>query len=1033
MYLPFMKYPLAISVFFSALLMGIFCYSQEANRFRIEKAVIKNLSPNIAITSVIEDTHGFLWLGTSNGMYRYDGYKTQAWLNKANDSNSLSHNYVLALAQDKDKTIWCGTFGAGLNCIDYKKQILSRIKQNYIGTSFQLIKCILRPQKETGVWVASPAALLKLSAKGVIEKQIQLPDSIAGENGISEMMETANGDLLILTEKDFMLVNTKSGTGKSLLSNTGKLNVSYKFRSFIKTNDGSFILGHQMGIFIVTPSDSTANKYELLQQSFENVSISRILKTSDNQIWIATNKGLFEYNQSRGVISVIASQINDALKLYEDSKKVLWVATSKNGLYRISKPPFIFHTITTLPALVKNSGINKILEETDSTWLIATDNNLVRWQKNINRTEIIPTPINAAKKDILSVYVDKRKNIWITTRAYGVYLKKSTALKFEPVLWKHHPQSKPAPGFMIDFFESGATLWAAYYSNFYHYCGLFYYDSSVKHLLQATAFNSKEIQLIPAALSDIKIDSDSSWWVSTWNAGLFKIVKGSDKLSVVRNINISSPPKTKLSLNVLSSLILAKTGDIWMGTIGGGINQYQTVKDTVIHYSLSEGLPSNVIYRLEEDSRGNIWISTDNGICKLDLATGNVISFNNSNGLPFTSFNFLSSLHTKNGLLAFGTVNGNVIYFHPDEIIAKPNSLKTVITEISLGNESISTVSHDNILKQAAYITDTLTLPYNQSSVISVSVSNLNLINPDLYAYSYKLEGFDKNWTIITDRNTITYTNLDPGTYTLLLKNSNHYGVWNEIPDKMVLIIHPPYWRTWWFVLLVIAALASLVYWFFRYRFQQQLKVLQVRNKLHRDLHDDVGATLSSVKAYSEILLTNPDNAVLPGLIKENAHEMIERLEVIAWATNPAHDSFSGLHHQISKWAIPLFHTNNIHLYIDVKGVSEQMVIPGEIRQNIYLIAKEALNNSLKYAQASNCTLQFLLQQGKLIMKVTDNGVGLASLIQGGGNGIKNMKRRAEEMGGTLEINTSSAGTAVILMVPTPFRIPKTWDKKANG
>ena len=118
---------------------------------------------------------------------------------------------------------------------------------------------------------------------------------------------------------------------------------------------------------------------------------------------------------------------------------------------------------------------------------------------------------------------------------------------------------------------------------------------------------------------------------------------------------------------------------------------------------------------------------------------------------------------------------------------------------------------------------------------------------------------------------------------------------------------------------------------------------------------------------------------------------------------------------------------------MDIMGVNDQMVIPGEIRQNIYLIAKEALNNCLKYAQASNCTLQFLLQQGKLIMKVTDNGVGLVSLIQGNGNGIKNMKRRAGEMSGTLEISTSSHGTAVKLMVPIPFRIPKTWDKKANA
>jgi len=205
-------------------------------------------------------------------------------------------------------------------------------------------------------------------------------------------------------------------------------------------------------------------------------------------------------------------------------------------------------------------------------------------------------------------------------------------------------------------------------------------------------------------------------------------------------------------------------------------------------------------------------------------------------------------------------------------------------------------------------------------------------------------------------------------------------------------------------------------------------KELETRNRITRDLHDDVGATLSSIKAYSEILKDNPDKPLIAELIQDNASEMIERLEVIAWATNPQHDNFKSLVDALLKFARPVTHAHNIELHFEKKGFEDDLMIPGDVRQNVLLIFKEAINNMIKYAETSQCHVKLLIKNQQLLLEVKDNGKGNDGSIKGGGAGIKNMHKRAEEMNGSIEIETAAnQGTAVRLTIPHPFKIPSTW------
>lgn len=200
-------------------------------------------------------------------------------------------------------------------------------------------------------------------------------------------------------------------------------------------------------------------------------------------------------------------------------------------------------------------------------------------------------------------------------------------------------------------------------------------------------------------------------------------------------------------------------------------------------------------------------------------------------------------------------------------------------------------------------------------------------------------------------------------------------------------------------------------------------KELEIRNKISRDLHDDIGATLSSVKAYSEILHDHPDNLFMNDLIRQNADEMIQQLEVIAWATNPQHDNLKSMVNAMLKFARPISHERNIELLFEQDGLDENINVPEDIRQNILLFFKEAINNMIKYASACLCTVSIFIKNQNFYVEVQDDGIGYIEVIKGGGSGVKNMAKRAEEVNGKFEMESMQAkGTLVRLSIPYPFK-----------
>ena len=441
-------------------------------------------------------------------------------------------------------------------------------------------------------------------------------------------------------------------------------------------------------------------------------------------------------------------------------------------------------------------------------------------------------------------------------------------------------------------------------------------------------------------------------------------------------------------------------------------------------YGQGNGLPEFTIESMIPDNKRNIWFNTDRSIHQLNTETGVIAMLSEKDGFE--------KQHFSPGTDAEKDGSGNIYFpgglygigfnqIDPDKFISPASSMYLQSLEINQKPFPLSTGV--NNLQE-------LSLKFFQNK-ITIETGIIDYYSKGSSHIRYKLEGVNDNWQYGPANYTIRYDGLPPGKYTLVMQASNAANEFIGPMKSLLIHISPPFWKTWWFISLVVIIVVFAINASVQFRLKQKLKIFNIRQKLHRDLHDDVGATLSSIKVYSEILQTNSQNFLITELINDNAVEMIDRLEIISWATNPKNDSFRSLKDLMRKYAAPICYAKNIELNIQCVGVDEDMIMTGDVRQNLFLIFKESINNLIKYAEATQCNVQIFTKYHQLYFKIADNGNGSDGPIKGNGSGWKNMRKRAEELNGKIIIESEQGkGTFVTVSLPYPFKIPYFWDKK---
>ncbi|MFN8155081.1 MAG: two-component regulator propeller domain-containing protein [Bacteroidia bacterium] len=473
-----------------------------------------------------------------------------------------------------------------------------------------------------------------------------------------------------------------------------------------------------------------------------------------------------------------------------------------------------------------------------------------------------------------------------------------------------------------------------------------------------------------------------------------------------------------LSENMIFSLStdpLQPNERIWVGTNGGGLNCFNLSSGTFKWYSTADGLPNNVIYGILPDNQENIWLSTNNGLCRFNVTDHSVRNYTEEDGLPGNEFNRYQYCKVSESQFVFGGVKGMTI-FNPAEINQKKEAANILITGLSLFNKPVDFRKEPNIIPVPVQYASTIHIPAGVS-MFSLEFAVMDILAANQKTYKYKLEGFDKDWISSGSGNVATYTNIAPGTYRFLVTGTNSDGVACLTPSSIKIIILPEWWQTWMFKLIVVATMIGLIYVLYRYRLRQILKMQTMRNNIANDLHDEIGSTLSSISLFGEsakklIPEDNPAQNILTK-ISTNTTSMLESMSDIVWAINTRNDQFDNLTNRMNAFVYELMEPLGIKVHFKISAGERMKSFQMEDRKNIYLLFKEIVTNAAKHSQCTNIWIEMGTENGIFTLKIKDDGIGFRISTDGsshskamGGNGLNNINKRAKALNARLIVKS---------------------------
>ena len=437
----------------------------------------------------------------------------------------------------------------------------------------------------------------------------------------------------------------------------------------------------------------------------------------------------------------------------------------------------------------------------------------------------------------------------------------------------------------------------------------------------------------------------------------------------------------------------------------------KTGKVRIIDYM--QGLPSNSVQRLRIDRAGYLWIVTNNGLCRYNPFNDNITPYNKRDGVVLGEKTVAADYLCSEGFVMFAGGNA-LVFFQPEIFSSNQQPPDVSITDFKLNNEFLPI---DSLTAQSE-----LTVNHDQNS-FSVYFAALSYVNRDKLIYYYKMSGIDDQWIRADRQKLVNFSLLPPGHYTFQVYCENIDGVRSKNITSFSIFIRPPFWRRWWFLTLVALALVGLLYFIHRLRINRILAVENLRNRVARDLHDDMGSTLSTINILSTMAKSklNTDNVRASeylGKISDNSQRMMEAMDDIVWSIKPMNDSMQKITARMREIATSVLEAKDIDLQFRTDDSIEDVKMNMEARRDFFLLFKEAINNIAKYSKASEASVHLTVHHKRMMMIIKDNGVGF-DIDAADGNGLGNMYKRAASLKGRILIQSKPGeGTQITLNIP---------------
>jgi ligand-binding sensor domain-containing protein/signal transduction histidine kinase len=998
---------LALALFACLCTAGLAAGPDAESPFIIEVWGIHNKQPQkrlpqSSVITVVQTHDGYLWLGTLNGLVRFDGVRFTVY----DESNTpgLPSSRVVSLFEDSRGWLWVGTEVGGVALVrDGQVAALG------VGRGSSEGRLMSACEDATGaVWLYLANGQLWRYRDG------NLVANVIGQGRPSAcraMIFERGGTLWVGADWGQAALAGDASTNAPVPRVTDQVPAA-KLDFLLAGRSGGYWRLADNRIEKWSGGKSVRSFGDYPWSDVPGARITSACEDLDGNLIVGTlNSGVYWFDaQGRATHLTGADGLSHlgVLSVCVDREGCLWVGTDGGGLNRVRRR--VGEVLPGTRAWVVQTACE---DGAGDLWVGSNGSGLACVNDGKNREFHIEDGL--LSPNVWSVLSDRSNRVWIGTRAPGglyqvrdgsIGLVSMAGMTGQEVFALHQ--------------DRAGRIWVGTTG------GLACWDAEQWHFYTTQDGLSSDVI---RALAD---DSQGNLWIGTVGGGL-------DRLQGGRFTNFRKAPDSLPSDNI-SALLADADGTLWVGT-GSGL---ACLKDGRWHrYSTRAGLASDSITSLVEDDLGYLWAGSNYGLMRIsrqslkDFADGRAATvscrvYDETDGLPTgecTSGSQPGALRTRAGKLWFPTIMG-LVGIDPAQLKrntnAPPVTIESVLVE---GREQLT-----NGLRAAL---PSVIKVQPGAERLEIQFTSMNLAAAERALFRFQLEGLETTWTETRDARVARFSKLPPGHYRFRVTACNEDGLWNDAGCVLAVIVLPPFWRTWWFlsiaILLLLAIVVSVVHFMSTQRLQRQLVLMRQKEALERerariarDLHDQLGANLTRVSLLGELVESDKDQPgeveVHARQISRTATETAHALDEIVWAANPANDTLEGLVNYICKYAQEFLATAGVRCRLDVPVQLPATPIAPDFRHNIFLAAKETVNNVVKHARASSVRLQLAIEGQELVIVVEDDGCGIGevrALASSGRNGLRNMNQRMQDVGGTFSIGPGAGhGTVVRLTAP---------------